>query len=127
MAYWVIVITIIVFALFFIPFIIYSDIRLDDGFGCSFRTYSFSQKTYLTIEIVLFVGIAPLLMIVFGLLTISNTHQMRVVRIARHRRTERQQARMLLLQEMARNRIGNGNNQIHAVAVPLSIIRQRHH
>jgi hypothetical protein len=97
-AYWMIAITIIIFALFFIPFIIYSDIRLDDGLGCNLRTYSVSQKSYLSTEIILFAGVAPLLMILFGLFTIYNTQHIRVAPNARHRRTESQLARMLLLQ-----------------------------
>jgi hypothetical protein len=97
-ARWILIITIIVSALVFIPFAISAEISFDDGYECNSQITSISMNIYFSVELVIFAGIAPFLMILFGLLTIYNTQQIRVVPIAQNRRTEAQLARMLLLQ-----------------------------
>ncbi|CAF0754548.1 unnamed protein product [Adineta steineri] len=76
------------------------DIVKDGIPQCIIISNSLFSQIFLTIDIVLYVIIAPICMIIFGLLTIKNTNQARIIsnRITHFRRTERQLSRMLLLQ-----------------------------
>jgi hypothetical protein len=75
------------------------DLR-DDGFGCTIRSDRLFNQVFLFIEVILYVIIAPFLLILFGILTICNTNKIgqNRIRISLHRRTERELARMLIVQ-----------------------------
>jgi hypothetical protein len=96
--YLIILITIIV-SLIMIGTLIAFDLR-DDGFGCTSRSDSLFNEIFLFIEVILYVIIAPFLLILFGSLTIYNTTKIGQNRqgIFRYRRTEKQLAKMLILQ-----------------------------
>ena len=90
----------ILIMLFYINTPILIDLQSTDAFGCAIRADTIYKTIYPMIQAICFAIIAPLLMIIFGLLTIHNTKQLRVIPVAmsRHRRTENQLAAMLLLQ-----------------------------
>ena len=101
-ARWSILILIIFCILFFINTLVLNDLR-DDGYGCNIRPDNLYNQLFVLIEIILYAGVPPCLMIIFGLLTIYNTSQVRVLPhlTQRYRRTEGQLARMLILQVAA--------------------------
>ncbi|CAF3697078.1 unnamed protein product [Adineta steineri] len=72
----------------------------DDGYGCTIRSKSIFNQVFLLIQALLFAAIPPILMLIFGFLTIYNTTQSRVLQqVTRsYRRTEGQLIRMLFLQ-----------------------------
>lgn len=72
----------------------------DDGYGCAIRPNTIYNQIYILTEIILFSGVPPCLMIIFGSLTIYNASRIHILPEAtiRHRRTEGQLARMLLIQ-----------------------------
>lgn len=75
------------------------DLR-DDGAGCTTRSDSLFNQVFLFVEIVLYAVIAPCLLILFGTLTIVNTTRIgqHRVGVSRTRRTEKELARMLIVQ-----------------------------
>jgi hypothetical protein len=76
------------------------DLRSTDRFGCRIRADTIYKQVYPIMQMILFAIIAPVLMVLFGIMTIYNIKRVRVVPTAmsRHRRTENQLAVMLLLQ-----------------------------
>ncbi|CAF4085789.1 unnamed protein product [Adineta steineri] len=72
----------------------------DDGYGCAIRTQAISNHVYILIQAFLFAAVPPILMLIFGFLTIYNTTRSRVLRqvTRNYRRTEGQLIRMLFLQ-----------------------------
>ncbi|CAF0809250.1 unnamed protein product [Adineta steineri] len=72
----------------------------DDGYGCTIRSKSIFNQVILLIQALLFAAIPPILMLIFGFLTIYNTTQSRILQqVTRsYRRTEGQLIRMLFLQ-----------------------------
>jgi hypothetical protein len=97
---WAILLLIIIIMLFYMNTAILVDLRQTDTFGCRIRADSIYKQIYAYIQIINFAIIAPGLMLMFGVMTIYNTKRVRVIPtgISRHRRTENQLARMLLLQ-----------------------------
>ncbi len=97
---WTIPFVIIVIMLFYINTAILIDLRSTDAFGCHIRGDTIYKEVYPVMQIVFFAIIAPGLMAIFGIMTIYNTKQVRVIptAVSRHRRTENQLAGMLLLQ-----------------------------
>lgn len=96
---WALMIVITLFALYFINTLVLVDLRLD-GFGCNIRGDTIYKQVYSIIQVVLFAVIAPILMVIFGGMTIYNVTRVQVVPAMnrRFRRTENQLVRMLLLQ-----------------------------
>ena len=72
----------------------------DDGLGCRIPTNTLYNQIYGIVQASVYAVVAPFLMSLFGYLTMRNLRQVRVIPvvISTHRRTERQLARMLLLQ-----------------------------
>ncbi|CAF1183375.1 unnamed protein product [Adineta steineri] len=72
----------------------------DDGYGCAIRTQAIFNHVYILIQAFLFAAVPPILMLIFGFLTIYNTTRSRVLRqVSRnYHRTEGQLIRMLFLQ-----------------------------
>lgn len=100
MAQWMIFIVIVVFSFIFINILVMVDLNESSGFICVLQVNSLYGKVYLFIQVFLFAVVPPSLMTLFGLLTIHNTKQLRVIPVAasHYNRTERQLARMLFLQ-----------------------------
>jgi hypothetical protein len=76
------------------------DLRPEDGRGCRNRGDTIHKQVYAVTQCVLFAVIGPILITLFGLMTIWNAKRLgngRVLAI-RHRRTERQLFIMLLVQ-----------------------------
>lgn len=89
------------FAAFFIGILFAFELRLDDGLGCTTRNNILFNQIFLFLEMIIYVMLAPLLMSLFGMLTICNTRRARIQPMGdtgRHRRTESQLARMLIVQ-----------------------------
>ena len=86
-------------SVFFINTLVLNEFR-DDGYGCNIRPETLYHQIFFLVQILFYAAIPPILMITFGLLTISNTTRLGMIRQAtnRHRRTERQLAQMLCLQ-----------------------------
>jgi hypothetical protein len=99
-ARWALMFVIALFVLYFINTLVLVDLREDDGFGCTIRGDTIYKQAYSIIEVLLFAVIAPCLMGFFGGMTIYNTKRVHFfpARATRHRRTENQLVRMLLLQ-----------------------------
>ena len=95
-----ILLVIIVIMLFYIGTLILIDVRQTDTFGCRIRADTIYKQIYTIMQVVVLGIIAPCLMLVFGAMTIYNTKRVGIIPtgISRHRRTEKQLARMLLLQ-----------------------------
>lgn len=71
-----------------------------DGLGCRIPTNTLFNQMYGIAQASVYAVVAPFLMALFGYLTMRNLRQVHVlpVVVSTHRRTERQLARMLLLQ-----------------------------
>ncbi|CAF0783375.1 unnamed protein product [Adineta steineri] len=72
----------------------------NDGYGCTIRSKSIFNQVFLLIQSFLFAAVPPILMLIFGILTIYNATRSRVLqKVTRsYRRTEGQLIRMLFLQ-----------------------------
>jgi hypothetical protein len=97
---WAIGILILIFSIIFIGALIAFDISHNGLSQCTIRSDILFNQIFLILDLILYVIIAPVLIIFFGFLTIYNTKQLRLlpVRISRYRRTEYQLSRMLILQ-----------------------------
>lgn len=99
-ARWVVFGILLFLSLLMLPNAIVFNAYDDDAVGCASNAASLFNQIYLIINVTIYVLITPLLMILFGFLTIYNTQQPirhRVVVI--HRRpNEKQLVRMLLVQ-----------------------------
>ena len=95
-----IVVVLLVTLLFFIPTFLLYDLRDDDGLGCQIRGDTILSQVFIISQVLLYAAVPPLLMIIFGLFTIWNTKQLRILpqTTQQFRRTEGQLARMLLIQ-----------------------------
>ncbi|CAF1350083.1 unnamed protein product [Adineta steineri] len=98
-AKWSILILVVCTLIFFINTLVLYELR-DDGYGCYLRPETIYNQVFNLVQIILYAAVPPILMIIFGLLTIYNTTQLHVIPqvTMRHRRTEGQLARMLFLQ-----------------------------
>lgn len=98
-SFYLIIFITVLFLLIMIGTLITFDLR-DDRLGCTSRSDSLFNQIYLFIEIILYVIIAPFLLMIFGFLTIENTRKARMnrLRINWNRRTEKQLSRMLVIQ-----------------------------
>ncbi|CAF3472046.1 unnamed protein product [Rotaria sp. Silwood1] len=70
--HWTILITTIFCAIIAVSSSIVTDFKAMDGLGCSIRANTIYNQFHLIIELILFVIIAPILMIIFTRLTIQN-------------------------------------------------------
>lgn len=96
---WALIFVIFIILLFYINTPILVDLQSTDFYGCAIRADTTYKQIYPIIQVVLFAIIIPILMIFFGVMTIYNTKQIRVMpTISRHRRTENQLIAMLLIQ-----------------------------
>ncbi|CAF2913586.1 unnamed protein product [Rotaria sp. Silwood2] len=97
---WAILIVISIFVVLYTNTPIIVDLRPEDGLGCRNRGNTLYKQVYAVVQCVLFAIVAPILMIIFGLLTIYNAKQVGDGRVfaSRYRRTERQLVIMLLAQ-----------------------------
>ena len=96
---WALMIVITLFGLYFVNTLVLVDLR-SDGFGCTVRGDTIYKQVYSIIQVMLFAVIAPILMAIFGGMTIYNVTKVQIVPAMnrRFRRTENQLVRMLLLQ-----------------------------
>lgn len=69
---WTILIMTMLCALLAIVSPIVTDLKTIDGFGCNIRANTIYNQCYLIIQLILFDLIAPILMIIFTLLTVQN-------------------------------------------------------
>jgi hypothetical protein len=99
-ARWAIVFVICLFGLLYINSLILFDLRKDNKLQCYIPSDTIYKEIYIIIQVSIFAIIAPCLMTLFGILTIYNTKQLRVLptETTRYRRTENQLAAMLLIQ-----------------------------
>ena len=76
------------------------NLQRDDGRGCHNRGDTIQKQVYAVTQCVIFAVISPILITLFGLMTIWNSKRLRNGRVlaARYRRTERQLLIMLLVQ-----------------------------
>ncbi|CAF1263874.1 unnamed protein product [Adineta steineri] len=88
------------FVLFGINTFVLITANPNDGLGCQIPDGKIYNQIYVVTQAMLYAIIAPFLMGLFGYLTMRNLKQVRVtpVVVSKHRRTERQLIRMLLLQ-----------------------------
>ncbi|CAF3697064.1 unnamed protein product [Adineta steineri] len=72
----------------------------DDGYGCAIRSKTIINQIPLLIQAFLFAAVPPVLLLIFGFLTIYNATRTRVLQqvTRNYRRTEGQLIRMLFLQ-----------------------------
>ncbi|CAF0761371.1 unnamed protein product [Adineta steineri] len=72
----------------------------DDGYGCALRSKTIFNQVLLLVQVLLFAAVPPVLMLIFGFLTIYNITRSRVLQqVTRsYRRTEGQLIRMLFFQ-----------------------------
>jgi len=89
-----------VFSLFFIHILVLANIPQVKGSNCATQANTVYSQVYIIIQVFLFAVVPPSLMMLFGLMTIQNSHRTNVVPVAasRHNRTEYQLARMLFVQ-----------------------------
>ena len=99
-ARWIIFVTISLFSVFFINSAVLVDLRSDDPFGCRIRADTISKQVYVFIQSFLVSFVQPILMFLFGLMTIYNIKKTAVVpvSVSRDRRTGRQLSLMLIIQ-----------------------------
>lgn len=85
--------------LMMIGILITFDLR-NDGLGCTSRSDSLFNQIFLIIEVTQYVILCPLLLLIFGFLTIENTRKLMFMRrrLSVHRRTEKQLSKMLIVQ-----------------------------
>lgn len=97
-AKWSMLIFVICSLIFFINTLVLGDIY--DGPRCTIRGTTLYNRIYLLAQVILSAGIPPCLMTIFGSLTIYNISRRRLLPQGemRHRRTEGQLIRMLLVQ-----------------------------
>lgn len=102
-SHWSISTLLIFTGIFFINVLIFYDLRFDDGLGCNMRGDEPYKKAFIIIQVVLYAGLPPCFMIIFGILTALNLKQMKNFgRDPRNiRRREIQFIRMLLIQIMS--------------------------
>ncbi|CAF5005986.1 unnamed protein product, partial [Rotaria sp. Silwood1] len=95
-----ILIMITFWCLFHINTLVLCELNFADYIGCGIRLKTLYNQILTIIEAVLFAILAPCLMALFGMLTILNTKQVRLLPKAKssYRRTEGQLIRMLLIQ-----------------------------
>lgn len=93
------IITLFISCLFIIS-LVTSDISSNDALGCRVRGDPIFVQVYGIFQFIVFSCLAPLLMLIFGCMTIFNIKQHRNIVLAQtpHRRTEAQLIRMLLVQ-----------------------------
>lgn len=86
--------------LFFINIFIFYDLREDDGLGCNMRGDELYKQIFIITQVVLYAGLPPCLMIIFGLLTAWNMKRMKNLgrNLQRYRRRDTQFMRMLFIQ-----------------------------
>ncbi|CAF5131702.1 unnamed protein product, partial [Rotaria sp. Silwood1] len=77
-----------------------ADIDTNDTIGCRIRGNTLFVKVYSTFQFILYSCLAPLLMLIFGCMTICNIKQYHMMTLTstNYRRTENQLFRMLLVQ-----------------------------
>jgi len=99
-AKWSILIALIFTALFMLENAISVNLINNGFFQCTINTNSILVQILNSLQIIVYVIIAPFLMILFGLLTIHNTNQFRRNHLIafRYRPNERQLTRMLIVQ-----------------------------
>ncbi len=99
-ARWAIGLLILTLTIFFSWTFVAFGLEQGEMLLCAIESTSLSSQIFLIIDITLYVIIAPFCMIFFGFLAINNANAFRLNRdrTSRHRRTERQLSRMLLLQ-----------------------------
>jgi hypothetical protein len=99
-ARWAIGLLTLVLAFFFSGALIAFDIDRHNTHQCTILSGVRFNQVFLIIDLTMYVIIAPLCMLLFGLLTIHNTNGLRIypTMVLRYRRTEGQLSRMLLLQ-----------------------------
>lgn len=99
-ARWAILCVMMTIMLFYINTPVLIDLRTTDAFGCRIRGDTIYKHVYSIIQVILFAVVAPLLMATFGIMTIYNIKQVRIIptTASRHRRTENQLAGMLMVQ-----------------------------
>ena len=89
----------IFYAIFNIGSTISFDLQ-DDGAGCTIRSDNLFNQVFLIGLVIFYSIIAPCLLVIFGILTVYNTSRLGQARIgvSRQRRTEKELARMLIVQ-----------------------------
>ncbi|CAF1648689.1 unnamed protein product [Rotaria sp. Silwood1] len=99
-AKWLIFSFIIFFSFLFIISFIMADIDTNDTLSCRIRDNTVFIKTYSIFQFILYSCLAPLLMLIFGCMTICNVKQYHIMTLTstNYRRTESQLFRMLLVQ-----------------------------
>ncbi|CAF3585122.1 unnamed protein product [Rotaria socialis] len=99
-ARWAIIIVVIAFTLLYFSTFILMDLQIGVTVTCSIRVTTLYSRMYPIIQALLVGVIPPILMSIFGFMTIYNTKQVRVLpdSTSSFRRTEGQLIRMLLLQ-----------------------------
>lgn len=99
-ARWMILFMMIFFSVFFINSAILVDLKETDPFGCRIRADTLYKQVYVCIQTSMASFIPPILMGIFGIMTIYNIKKARVLPVvmSRERRTSNQLASMLLLQ-----------------------------
>ncbi|CAF1058123.1 unnamed protein product [Rotaria socialis] len=99
-ARWAITIVVIVFTIFYFSTFILMDLQIGATVTCSIRVTTLYSRVYPIMQALLVGVIPPILMSIFGFMTIYNTKQVRAFpdSTSSFRRTEGQLIRMLLLQ-----------------------------
>ena len=99
-AKWSIFIVVLFFSILFLISLIMTDLNINNSVGCHIRGSAIFIQVYTIFQFILFACLAPLLMLVFGCMTIYNVqqHHMMIVTSSYDRRTESQLIRMLLVQ-----------------------------
>ncbi|CAF0809363.1 unnamed protein product [Adineta steineri] len=94
-----ILIVVIYSLLWYINILVLYELQ-NDGYGCALRSKTVFNQVFLLIQSFLFAAIPPVLMLMFGFLTIYNATRSRVLQqVTRsYRRTEAQLIRMLFFQ-----------------------------
>ncbi|CAF1227864.1 unnamed protein product [Adineta steineri] len=97
---WAVLFVMMIIMLFYINTAVLIDLRTTDSYGCRVRGDTIYKQAYSIIQVILYAIIAPILMAIFGMMTIYNTKKVRVapIIVSRHRRTENQLAFMLMIQ-----------------------------
>ncbi|CAF1462666.1 unnamed protein product [Adineta steineri] len=102
-ARWSILFISIIISIYMLGNAILFDVYNNDIIGCTSKSNNIFSEIYFISEVIIYLIILPFLMLVFGLLTIYNTKKLNRNRIVvfRYRRTERQLARMLIVQVLS--------------------------
>lgn len=110
----IIIAVVLIFAVFNVGTLVLIEVDSSDRLGCAIRPRTVIHRIYPMFQIVLYIILAPILMSIFGCLTIYNIRQARINsrNITNHRKTELQLSVMLSVQ------VG-----IHLILnVPLSVL-----